>query len=128
MAHHVQRGTAREAEECAAEMGRLPYSRCSFERVAHAVGELFVSQNVEVEDALIEAYQPLAEARSVSVGLDRVSMPMAEPRPPAAGSAEEGRRQEPDHGGLADGLGRHGHAARPERRRAPHPALWAHGG
>lgn len=95
MAHHVQRGTAREAEACAAEMGRLPYSRCSFERVAHAVGELFVSQNVEVEDALIEAYQPPPETQSVSVGLDRVSMPMAEPRPRPPGRPKKGAAKNP---------------------------------
>jgi hypothetical protein len=80
MAHHVQRGTAREAEASAEEIGRLVYSRSSFDRVAHAVGELYADRNDEIEDALITAYELPDEARSVSVGLDRVSMPMIEPR------------------------------------------------
>lgn len=83
MAHQVQQTTAREAEASAAEMGRLVYSRCSFERVAHAVGKLYGERNVDIDDALIIAYEPPAEARSVSVGLDRVSLPTIEllPRP-----------------------------------------------
>lgn len=80
MAHHVQRGTAREAEASAEETGRLVYSRSSFDRVAHAVGELYADCNDDIEDALITAYELPEEARSVSVGLDRVSMPMIEPR------------------------------------------------
>lgn len=79
MAHHVQRGTAREAEASAKEVGRLVYSKSSFDRVAHAVGELYADRNVEVEDALIAAYEPPEDARSLSVGLDRVSLPVLEP-------------------------------------------------
>jgi hypothetical protein len=80
MAHHVQRGTAREAEASAVETGRLVYSRSSFDRIAHAVGDLYGDRNDEIEDALISAYEPPEEMRSISVGLDRVSMPMIEPR------------------------------------------------
>lgn len=81
MAHHVQAGTARDAEASAAETGRLVYSRCSFDRVTHAVGELYGARNVDIDDALITAYEPPAETRSISVGLDRVSLPTIEPRP-----------------------------------------------
>jgi len=81
MAHHVQGGTAREAEVRVAEMGRLPYSRSSFDRVAHAVGELYADRHVDIEDALITAFELPAEVKSVSAGLDRVSLPVAEPRP-----------------------------------------------
>lgn len=81
MAHHVQGGTAREAEVRVAEMGRLPYSRSSFDRVAHAIGELYADRHVDIEDALITAYELPAEVKSVSAGLDRVSLPIAEPRP-----------------------------------------------
>ena len=95
MAHHVQRGTAREAEEGAAEMGRLPYSRSSFDRVAHEVGELYAARQVETEDALITAYEPPAEARSVSASIDRVSLPMAEPRPRPPGRPKKGAPKRP---------------------------------
>jgi hypothetical protein len=95
MAHEVQRGTPREAEDGAAEMGRLPYSRSSFERVAHAVGALYGARNDEIEDELITLYEPPAEARSVSVGLDRVAMPMAEPRPRPRGRPRRGAAKKP---------------------------------
>lgn len=95
MAHQVQRGTPREAEACAAEIGRLPYSRSSFDRVAHAVGELYIQRDDDIEAALIEAYEAPAEARSISVGLDRVALPMAEPRPRPAGRPKKGAPKNP---------------------------------
>ena len=90
MAHHDQGGTALDAEASAAESGRLVYSRCSFDRVTHVVGELFGDHNVDIDDALITAYAPPAETRSVSVGLDRVSLPTIEPRPRPAGRRNKG--------------------------------------
>lgn len=80
MAHAVQQGTSREAVATSQEYGRLPYCRNSFERVAHVVGALAVADQQDIEDALIEAYEVPAQARSISVSLDRVSVPMEEPR------------------------------------------------
>lgn len=80
MAHDVQMGTSREAEAGARQKDRLPYSRASFERVAHVVGALAVADRQDIEDALIDAYATPEEARSISVSLDRVSVPMEEPR------------------------------------------------
>jgi hypothetical protein len=80
MAHEVQKGTSREAEASALEKDRLPYSRASFERVAHLVGALAVANRQDIEDALIDAYEVPKGARSISVSLDRVSVPMEEPR------------------------------------------------
>jgi len=85
MAHGVQQGTSREAEATAGEFGRLPYSRSSFERVAHLVGALAVADHQDIEDALIDAYEVPEEASSISVSLDRVSVPMEEPRPRPVG-------------------------------------------
>jgi hypothetical protein len=85
MAHQVQGGTAREAAVRSVETGRLPYSSSSFDRVTHAIGELYADRHVDIEDALITAYEVPAEVTSVSVGLDRVSLPIAEPRPRPVG-------------------------------------------
>lgn len=80
MAHDMQQGTSREAAASAGEKHRLPYSRESFERVAHLVGALAVAGHRDIEDVLIEALEIPEEARSISVSLDRVSVPMEEPR------------------------------------------------
>lgn len=80
MAHLLQQGTSREAEETADRVGRLPYSRCSFERVGHAVGQLYATKKTAIDDALIVALEIPANAQSVSFGIDRVSLPMEEPR------------------------------------------------
>lgn len=95
MAHEVQKGTSREAEATATEYGRLPYSRSSFERVAHLVGALAVADQQDIEDALIDAYEVPGEARSVSVSLDRVSVPMEEPRRRPVGRPRKGAPKKP---------------------------------
>ena len=95
MAHAVQQGTSREAEATAGEFGRLPYSRASFERVAHLVGALAVADHQDIEDVLIDAYEASAEARSISVSLDRVSVPMEEPRPRPVGRPKKDAPKKP---------------------------------
>lgn len=95
MAHAVQQGTSREAESTAREFGRLQYSRASFERVAHVAGALAVADHQDIEDALIDAYEVPAEARSISVSLDRVSVPMEEPRPRPVGRPRKGAPKRP---------------------------------
>lgn len=85
MAHLLQQGTSREAQQTAQRLGRLPYSRSSFERVGHEVGELYVREQSIIEDRLIRAYEVPAEATSVSVSIDRVSVAMEEPKPRPAG-------------------------------------------
>jgi hypothetical protein len=95
MAHAVQQGTSREAKATAAEFGRLPYSRASFETVAHLVGALAVTDHQDIEDALIDAYVVPTEARTVSVSLDRVSVPMEEPLPRPVGRPKKGAPSRP---------------------------------
>ena len=79
MSFQLQNGTSREAEAAMGEAGRLKYSRSSFESVGHAVGARYEAVHAEVEDALIEKYVVPTDAKSISVGLDRVNVPMEEP-------------------------------------------------
>jgi hypothetical protein len=88
MAHQLQQGSSRAAEATARRLGRLPYSRSSFESVGHEVGRQYTELQADIEEALTEGYEIPAEAASVSVALDRVSVPMEE----AAGEADEAAR------------------------------------
>ncbi len=81
MSYLVQALPSRDAEATAHELGRLPYSRSSFERVFHAVGEIFEEEHADVETELMENYEVPKEAKSISASLDRVSVPMEEPLP-----------------------------------------------
>lgn len=95
MAHLIARGTSREAETTAERLGVLPYSRSSFERIGHAVGVELVSRHHEIEEALIQGFEISPEAASVSVSLDRVSVPMEEPRPRPVGRPRKGAPKRP---------------------------------
>jgi hypothetical protein len=81
MSFLVQQTTSREAEAGTTKTRRLPYSRSSFEVVAHLVGAQYLPQRKDIEDVLISAYEVPRAAASVSGALDRVSVPMEEPRP-----------------------------------------------
>ena len=78
MAHQLQQGTSREAEVTAQLLGRLPYARSSFERIGQEVGRQYTAVRTDLEEGLLEEYPVPAEAASVSVALDRVSVPMEE--------------------------------------------------
>lgn len=95
MSFSLQQGTSREAEATAREWKRLPYARMSFERVGHLVGALAVAEHQDIEDTLIDAVEVPAEACSVSVSLDRVSIPMEEPRPRPVGRPKKGAPKRP---------------------------------
>lgn len=95
IAFEVQQRTSREAEASGKRLGRLPYSHSSFERVAHAVGEVYVQQHVPIEGALIEAFEVPKAAYNVSVSLDRVSVPMEEPRSRPVGRPVKGAPKRP---------------------------------
>lgn len=84
MAYCLQLGTSREAVQSARQFCRLPYSRASFERVPHLLGELWLKHHADIEDELIQDFVIPDGAASISVSLDRASVPMEEvvPRPP----------------------------------------------
>lgn len=95
MAFLIQQGTSREAENAARALGRLPYSRSSFERVGHKVGAAYQVLQGTIEAVVMDKYQVPEEARSVSLGLDRVSVPMEEPLARPVGHPRKGAPQRP---------------------------------
>ncbi|MBK8980497.1 MAG: hypothetical protein IPM29_31735 [Planctomycetes bacterium] len=84
MAFELQKAPSREGEQSGKQTRRLPYSRASFERVPHELGALYLRHQVNIEDAIVSSLEIPAEARAISVSLDRASVPMEEPipRPP----------------------------------------------
>ena len=86
MAHQLQQGTSREAATTAQLLGRLPYSRSSFESVGQEVGRQYTAVQTDLEEILMEEYLVPSEATSVSIALDRVSVPMEE----AVAATEQG--------------------------------------
>ena len=128
MSHEVQKGTSREAEATAQEYGLLPYSRSSFETVAHLVGALAVADHQDIEDVLIDAYEVPQEARSVSVSLDRVSVAMEEPRARPVGRPPKGAPKNPNRAELSYGVLRHGNDSWREWGGPSYHSLWCDAG
>jgi hypothetical protein len=95
MAYLLQRGTAREAEGTARVLGRVPYARTSFARVGQTLGAQYMGRQADIEEELSEGYELPPAAVSVSVALDRVSLPMEEAllAPQSAPSSEQPPRQ-----------------------------------
>lgn len=95
MAYLLQQGTSREAELTARQLDRLPYSRSSFDDVGHEVGRRLVARHQEIEETLIKRFDVPRAAKSVSVSLDRVALPMEEPRPRPPGRPLKGAPKKP---------------------------------
>lgn len=95
MAFQVQQVPARDAEKVSRQSRRLPYSATAFENVTHAVGALYVPRCQDIEEALIEEQEVPQETRSLLVCLDRVSVPIAEPRKRPRGRPRKGAPKRP---------------------------------
>ena len=95
MAHRLARGTSREAEQASAVERTLPYSRSSFEHVGHAVGAAMRDRRVDIENALIAEMPLPKEVASISVALDRTTVPMEEPRPKPVGRPKKNAPKRP---------------------------------
>lgn len=80
IAQRLAIGTSREAEAITGLEKRIPYSRTSFEEVAHLVGEAVVTRRENIEQALIETMPIPEETASLGIALDRASMAFEEPR------------------------------------------------
>lgn len=95
MSHLMQQGTSREAAATSQEMGRLPYSKSSFDRVAHEVGRILLAHHADIEDTLTQQFEAPEQATSVSVSIDRVSVPMEEPRSKPVGRPRKNAPKRP---------------------------------
>jgi hypothetical protein len=94
-AHLLQALTSREAERLCEELGVLGGSRSSLLRIANALGARWEEQREEAEDAVMSAFEVPESATAVSVSVDRVSMPMEEPRPRKRGRPKAGAAKRP---------------------------------
>jgi hypothetical protein len=95
MASLIAMGPSRDAEKIARTLGRLPYSRSSFERVGHAVGEHYGTRHAEIDEELIAGYVVPPEAAGIAVSLDRGTVPVEEPRPRPPGRPRKGAAKKP---------------------------------
>ena len=80
IAYAVQQSTPRDAAAAAKKAGRLPYSPSTFHNVAHRVGESLRAVQADIELRLSKQQRIPDEAYSISISIDRVSVPMEEPR------------------------------------------------
>ena len=77
--HLAQALPSRDAEEIAATLGVLPYSRSSLHRCAESLGSHWGDIAHEAEETLVQQMPIPDEAATLSVSVDRVSLPMEEP-------------------------------------------------
>lgn len=95
IAHVVQKGTPREAAASAKQTGRLPYAIATFDRVAHRLGEHWLAKHADIEDQLAHDDEISEHSNSISIALDRVSVPMEEPKPRPRGRPRKGAPANP---------------------------------
>jgi hypothetical protein len=75
---------SREADLTCQRLGVLPYSRSEHFRSSVGIGVRWGEIRELYEDELVEKLELLPETAAASVSVDRVSLPMAEPRPRTA--------------------------------------------
>ena len=80
---------SREADEMSKRLGVLPYSRSEHFRALVGVGKRWGELRELYEDDLMEAMD-LEDVVSVSVSVDRASVPMSEPRPRTQADIDKG--------------------------------------
>lgn len=95
MAYLLQQVPSRDAQATARKMGRLPYAASSFEEVGHAVAKRYTFAEKDIDDQLVWSMDLPEEVASISVALDRVSVPIAEPRPRPIGRPRKDAPKKP---------------------------------
>lgn len=91
----LQAMPASEAEKMAKKLGRVAYSMSSIKRIGGAIGALYEVQRADIEETLIVESVIPDKARSLTVLLDRVSLPMEETRKRRAGRPKKGAARKP---------------------------------
>lgn len=81
---------SREAEATCESLHVLPYSRSEHFRMGVEMGSRWDDLRDKVESSLVTEMKLDPAAKAVSVAVDRVSMAMAEPRPPTPKDIENG--------------------------------------
>jgi len=89
-ARMAQAMPSREAEATCESLHVLPYSRSEHFRLGVEMGSRWDELRDEVEANLVAQMHLDPTAAAISVAVDRVSMAMAEPRPPTAEDVEKG--------------------------------------
>ena len=77
--HLLQDEPSRDAVQTCRALRVLPYSRSSLERGVERLGQRWEQIRCDAEDQLASAFEVPEEATTVSVSVDRVSVPMEEP-------------------------------------------------
>ena len=95
MAYLLQQGPEREAVRTAQELGRLPYGKASFEAVGQAVASMYSEREKDIDEQLITSFAVPDNVHAISAALDRVSVPVEEPRPRPRGRPREGAPKRP---------------------------------
>jgi len=94
-AYLVQSLPSREAKGVAQQLGVLPLSRTSMARVGESIGQRWEDRRIDAENHLLDSLEIPDETSSVSVSIDRVSMPMEEPREVPPGPRPKGAAKRP---------------------------------
>lgn len=84
---------SREAEDLCTELGVLPTSRSSLERIGSRVGQRVEAQAIEAEEAFFDDFEVPAEAKTLLVSVDRAAIPEEEPREPTAADIAAGTQR-----------------------------------
>lgn len=87
--------TSREAARLLRYVGLRGCSRSTIERHGQALGAALESQREALEDALIVEYELPPGAVALSVSVDRITLPMREPKPRPVGRPRKGAPKHP---------------------------------
>ena len=86
---------SREAEELAQRLGVLQQSRTTLARTGEMLGQQWEENRLEGEDYLMAVFEVPEKAGSISVSIDRVSLPMEEPIRRGPGRPRKGAAKRP---------------------------------